>query len=112
MRVSLFVTCLNDTLFLQRGVAVLRLLDPEEVRLKQEMVASCEQLIGIFDRTKWQSSALLSFVPADSVSAILTVMGAPVQEWRDHGTDIVAARPEQVLRSPERLPWLRAERAS
>ena len=85
-------------------------LNPEEVRLKQELAAACERVIGIFDRTKWQRSALLSFVPADRVDAIVTDSGAPpelVQAWRGLGVEVVAAEPERVVRSLERPPDLR-----
>ena len=37
-------------------------LNPEEVRIKQEMADACERVVGIFDSTKWHRSALLSFV--------------------------------------------------
>jgi DeoR/GlpR family transcriptional regulator of sugar metabolism len=85
-------------------------LNPEEVRLKQEMAAACERVIGIFDRTKWQRSALLSFVPAERVDAIVSDSGAPaelVQGWRERGVEVVTAEPERVVRSLERLPGLR-----
>jgi DeoR family transcriptional regulator of aga operon len=80
-------------LSLERGLMD---LNPEEVRLKQEMAAACERVIGIFDRTKWNRTALLSFVPADRVDAIVTDDGAPpelVQAWREHGVEVVTAAP-------------------
>ena len=94
-------------LSLERGLMD---LNPEEVRLKQELAAACERVIGIFDRTKWQRSALLSFVPAERVDAIVTDRGAPselVQAWRRLGVEVVTAEPERVVRSFERPPDLR-----
>ena len=82
-------------------------LNPEEVRLKRELAAACERVIGLFDGTKWQRSALLSFVPADRVDAIVTDAGAPpalVRAWRELGVEVVTAEPEHVVRSLERLP--------
>jgi DeoR family transcriptional regulator of aga operon len=96
-------------LSLERGLMD---LNPEEVRLKQEMAAACERVIGIFDRTKWNRTALLSFVPADRVDAIVTDDGAPpelVQAWREHGVEVVTAAPGPGGRSLERLPGLRRE---
>jgi DeoR/GlpR family transcriptional regulator of sugar metabolism len=93
-------------LSLERGLMD---LNPEEVRLKQEMTAACERVIGVFDRTKWTRTALLSFVPTDRVDAIVTDTGAPaelVEAWRDRGVEVVTAEPEPV-RSIERLPGLR-----
>ena len=67
----------------------------------------CERVIGLFDGTKWQRSALLSFVPADRVDAIVTDAGAPpalVRAWRELGVEVVTVEPEHVVRSLERLP--------
>src|SRR3989454_5934056 len=63
-------------------------LNPDEVRIKQEMADSCEQVYGILDGTKWHRSALLSFCPADQVDAIVTDSSAPADEvaaWRAAG---------------------------
>ena len=49
-------------LSLERGLMD---LNPDEVRIKQEMADACEQVYGIFDGTKWHRSALLSFVPVE-----------------------------------------------
>ena len=46
-------------LSLERGLMD---LNPDEVRIKQEMADACEQVYGILDGTKWHRSALLSFV--------------------------------------------------
>jgi DeoR/GlpR family transcriptional regulator of sugar metabolism len=94
-------------LSLERGLMD---LNPEEVRLKHEMAAACERVIGIFDRTKWRRSALLSFVPAERVDTIVSDSGAPaelVEAWRARGVEVVTAEPERVGRSLERLPRLR-----
>ena len=47
-------------------------LNPDEVRIKQEMADACERVIGILDGTKWHRSALLPFVPPDQLDAIVT----------------------------------------
>jgi DeoR/GlpR family transcriptional regulator of sugar metabolism len=80
-------------LSLQRGLMD---LNPEEVRIKQEMANACERVVGIFDGTKWHRSALLSFVPMDRVDAIVTDSSAPDEEvaaWREHGVDVVTVEP-------------------
>ena len=73
-------------LSLERGLMD---LNPEEVRIKHEMAGACEQVIGIFDGTKWHRSALLSFVAADRVDAIITDSARPpaevVEAWRARG---------------------------
>ena len=69
-------------------------LNPDEVRIKQEMADACERVIGIVDGTKWHRSALLSFVPADGVDAIVTDATAPqdeVEAWRAGGVEVVTA---------------------
>ena len=47
-------------LSLERGLMD---LNPDEVRIKQEMADACEQVFGIFDGTKWHRSALLAVRP-------------------------------------------------
>ena len=98
-------------LSLERGLMD---LNPEEVRLKQELAAACERVIGIFDGTKWNRSALLSFVPAERVDAIVTDANAPdelVRAWRDRGVEVATAAPEHVVQPLERLPSLRRDLA-
>jgi DeoR/GlpR family transcriptional regulator of sugar metabolism len=85
-------------------------LNPEEVRLKRELAAACERVIGIFDSTKWQRSALLSFVPAERVDAVVTDADAPVDEieaWRARGVHVVTVEPSGGDRSPLRPRDLR-----
>ena len=75
-------------LSLERGLMD---LNPDEVRIKQEMAEACERVIAIVDGTKWHRSALLSFVPADGVHAIVTDTSAPAEEveaWRARGIDV------------------------
>jgi DeoR/GlpR family transcriptional regulator of sugar metabolism len=84
-------------------------LNPEEVRIKQELAAACTQVIGIFDSTKWHRTALLPFVATDHVHAIVTDTGAPsdrVQAWRKRGVEVVTGRPRRRPRTPEHLPRL------
>src|ERR671930_2073265 len=80
-------------LSLERGLMD---LNPDEVRIKQEMADACEQVFGIFDGTKWQRSALLSFVDSDRVDAIVTDSSAPLDEvdaWRARGAHVIAVEP-------------------
>ncbi len=74
-------------------------LNPEEVRVKDAMARACERVIGIFDATKWHRTALLSFVAADRVDAIVTDSAAPaeaVEAWRARGTEVVIADADAV----------------
>jgi len=90
-------TRIGKGFFGARGVSVergLMDLNPDEVRIKREMVEACERVIGIFDYTKWRQTALLSFVPAQRINAIVTDAGAPaelVQEWRERKVEVVTA---------------------
>src|SRR6476646_261592 len=82
-----------------RGISIergLMDLNPDEVRIKQEMAAACEQVYGILDGTKWHRSALLSFVAADHLAGIVTDSSAPSDEvdaWRAAGIHVIAADP-------------------
>jgi len=85
-------------------------LNPDEVRIKQEMAAACEQVIGIVDGTKWHRSALLSFAPSDGVHAIVTDESAPaeqVEAWRARGTQVTVAKVVHGERSSVRRVDLR-----
>src|SRR4051812_19163300 len=85
-------------------------LNPDEVRIKKEMADACEQVIGIFDGTKWHRSALLSFAPVDHVAAIVTDASAPaeqVEAWRARGVEVVTAAATSPERTPVRVPDLR-----
>lgn len=105
-------TRIDKGFFGARGLSLDRgLLDlnPDEVRIKQQMVAACERVIGLFDASKWQRSALLSFVPADRVHAIVTDAGAPaelVAGWRERGVEVHVAQPAATGSSSERVPDL------
>src|SRR6188472_590804 len=62
-------TRINKGFLGARGVSLergLMDLNPDEVRIKQEMADACEQVYGIFDGTKWHRSALLAFVPTEA----------------------------------------------
>src|SRR4051794_8797455 len=94
-------------LSLERGLMD---LNPEEVRIKQEMADACERVIGILDGTKWHRSALLSFCPSDHVDAIVTDSSAPVEEvhaWRASGVEVVTAEVVARERSSVRVRDLR-----
>src|SRR3954454_16161454 len=76
-------------------------LNPDEVRIKQEMADACEQVFGILDGTKWHRSALLAFVAADKLTAIVTDSSAPVDEveaWRAAGVAVTTADPRPADR--------------
>jgi DeoR/GlpR family transcriptional regulator of sugar metabolism len=78
-------------LSLERGLMD---LNPDEVRIKQEMADACDRVVAILDGTKWHRSALLSFVPAGNVHAIVTDVSAPAEQvgaWREQGIDVVVA---------------------
>jgi DeoR family transcriptional regulator, aga operon transcriptional repressor len=80
-------------LSLERGLMD---LNPDEVRIKQEMADACEQVYGIFDRTKWHRSALLAFAATADVTGVITDSGAPedeVKAWRAAGVEVITADP-------------------
>ena len=80
-------------LSLERGLMD---LNPDEVRIKQEMADACEQVFGIFDGTKWHRSALLAFVATEDLAGIVTDASAPSDEvtsWRAAGVDVVVVDP-------------------
>src|SRR5262245_54337005 len=85
-------------LSLERGLMD---LNPDEVRIKQEMGDACERVYGIFDGTKWHRSALLAFVRPDDLAGIITDSSAPadeVERWRSAGVEVIAVEP--VAREP------------
>jgi DeoR/GlpR family transcriptional regulator of sugar metabolism len=92
-------TRINKGFLGARGLSISRgLMDlnPDEVRIKQEMADACEQVYGIFDGTKWHRSALLAFVQVEDLAGIVTDSSAPaaeVAEWRAAGVDVVTVDP-------------------
>jgi DeoR/GlpR family transcriptional regulator of sugar metabolism len=71
-------------------------LNPDEVRIKQEMADACEQVYGIFDGTKWHRSALLAFVSVEELAGIITDSSAPtveVEAWRAAGVNVMCVDP-------------------
>src|SRR4029077_14796267 len=73
-------TLINKGFLGARGLSVergLMELNPDEVRIKQEMADACEQVYGIVDATKWHRSALLTFVSLDQLTGIVTASGPP-----------------------------------
>jgi DeoR/GlpR family transcriptional regulator of sugar metabolism len=106
-------TRINKGFLGARGVSVergLMDLNPDEVRIKQDMAEACERVIAIIDGTKWRRSALLSFVPAESVHAIVTDETAPAEQvraWRDRGVQVVVAALDGRERSTVRPMDLR-----
>jgi Transcriptional regulators of sugar metabolism len=92
-------TRINKGFLGARGLSISRgLMDlnPDEVRIKQEMADACEQVFGIFDGTKWHRSALLAFVQVEDLAGIVTDSSAPiaeVEEWRAAGVDVMTVDP-------------------
>jgi DeoR/GlpR family transcriptional regulator of sugar metabolism len=71
-------------------------LNPDEVRIKQEMADACEQVYGIFDGTKWHRSALLAFISIEELAGIITDSSAPpieVEAWRAAGVNVISVDP-------------------
>jgi DeoR/GlpR family transcriptional regulator of sugar metabolism len=71
-------------------------LNPDEVRIKQEMADACEQVYGIFDGTKWHRSALLAFISVEELAGIITDSSAPtieVEAWRAAGVNVISVDP-------------------
>ncbi len=80
-------------LSLERGLMD---LNPDEVRIKQEMADACERVYGILDGTKWHRNALLSFVSTDRLAGIVTDSTAPsaeVEAWRQAGIEVICTDP-------------------
>jgi DeoR/GlpR family transcriptional regulator of sugar metabolism len=89
-------------LSLERGLMD---LNPDEVRIKQEMADACERVYGILDGTKWHRNALLSFVSPDRLAGIVTDSSAPadgVEAWRRAGVEVICPDP-----GPGQTPPLR-----
>jgi DeoR/GlpR family transcriptional regulator of sugar metabolism len=92
-------TRINKGFLGARGVSLergLMDLNPDEVRIKQEMADACEQVHGIFDGTKWHRSALLAFVRPEELTGIVTDSSAPaleVEQWREAGVNVVTVDP-------------------
>src|SRR6478736_9303370 len=87
-------------LSLERGLMD---LNPDEVRIKQEMADACERVVCIADGTKWHRSALLSFVPPAGVHGIVTDTSAPedqVEAWRARGVEVAVAEVTDAVRAP------------
>ena len=101
-------TRINKGFLGARGLSVSRgLMDlnPDEVRIKQEMADACEQVYGIIDGTKWHRSALLAFVRPDDLAGIITDASAPAQEveaWRAAGVDVITV--EEGPQEPPVVP--------
>ena len=106
-------TRINKGFLGARGLSIergLMDLNPDEVRIKQEMADACEQVYGIFDGTKWHRSALLAFVPVAELAGIVTDSTAPaaeVEAWRAAGVDVVVADPGPHEPLPQRPRDLR-----
>jgi len=106
-------TLINKGFLGARGLSVergLMELNPDEVRIKQEMADACEQVYAIVDGTKWHRSALLSFVPTERVAMVITDSTAPADEvtrWRARGVDVVTADPKPGESAPPRPRDLR-----
>jgi DeoR/GlpR family transcriptional regulator of sugar metabolism len=94
-------------LSLERGLMD---LNPDEVRIKQEMADACEQVYGIVDGTKWHRSAFLPFVSTEDLSGVVTDSSAPldqVEAWRAAGLEVVVVDPGPREPAPVRPRDLR-----
>ena len=106
-------TRINKGFLGARGVSLergLMDLNPDEVRIKQEMADACEQVYGIFDGTKWHRSALLAFVPVEDLAGIVTDSSAPateVEQWREAGVNVLTVDPGPRQAPPVRPRDLR-----
>jgi len=106
-------TRINKGFLGARGLSIergLMDLNPDEVRIKQEMADACEEVVGILDGTKWHRSALLTFVAPDDVDAIVTDSSAPpeqVEAWKARDADVVVAEVKPRERAPIRTVDLR-----
>src|ERR687892_67993 len=84
-------------------------LNPDEVRIKSEMAAACERVIGILDGTKWHRTALLPFVTTDQLDAIVIDPAAPeteIEGWQRAGVETTRVEPLERAR-PAARPGLR-----
>ena len=86
-------------LSLERGLMD---LNPDEVRIKQEMADACEQVYGIFDGTKWHRSALLAVRRRSTSwrgsSPTRARRTAEVAAWRAAGVDVITVDPGRASR--------------
>src|SRR5947207_8408082 len=82
-------------------------LNPDEGTIQQEMADAEDPIFGNLDGTKWHRSALLSFVPIDELTGIVTDSTAPaddVESWRTAGVEVVVADPGPHDPPPPRPP--------
>jgi DeoR/GlpR family transcriptional regulator of sugar metabolism len=105
-------TRINKGFLGARGLSSRGLMDlnPDEVRIKQEMADACDQVYGIIDGTKWHRSALLAFVEIDRLKGIITDSSAPageVEAWREAGVDVITVEPSPRESPPHRPRDLR-----
>jgi len=106
-------TRINKGFLGARGLSIergLMDLNPDEVRIKQEMADACEQVWGLLDGTKWHRSALLSFVSLDDLTGIVTDPSAPaaeVEAWRGAGVEVIVADAARMEPLPVRPRDLR-----
>lgn len=64
-----------------------------EVAVKQAMVESAREVIGLADSTKWGKAGFATFAPMASVHKVITDAGAPadlVSELRERGIEVIA----------------------
>lgn len=102
-------TRIGKGFFGARGVSLdrgLMDLNPDEVRFKRDLADACECVVGVFDHTKWERSALLSFVPTQRIDSIVTddrAPGALIEHWRERKVNVVVAprSSDQVLSNKE-----------
>jgi DeoR/GlpR family transcriptional regulator of sugar metabolism len=107
---ALLGTHINQGFFGARGLDPshgLTDLNPDEVRVKRQLVDACERVIGIVDHTKWTQRGMMSFASPDQIETIVTDTWVPSDrqaEWEAAGVRVVAAEP--VVRDPVPHPEL------
>lgn len=85
---------LNIGFFSARGVAVgigTSEIDPDEVQVKQALIARCVQVVFLVDGSKWGQVAPYTIVPDTQLQHIITSSDAPrdeVQRFREMGVRV------------------------
>ncbi|MEN3284447.1 MAG: DeoR family transcriptional regulator, aga operon transcriptional repressor [Solirubrobacteraceae bacterium] len=105
-------TRINKGFLGARGLSIergLMDLNPEEVRIKQQMAGACDQVFGILDGTKWHRTALLSFVDSQALDGIVTDQSAPeaeVEAWRARSVAVTVVEAQDTQAPAVRPPDL------
>jgi DeoR/GlpR family transcriptional regulator of sugar metabolism len=66
-------------------------IDPDEVAMKQAMIARCVSPVLVLDASKWGQVAPYRVLPGNEVTCVITTTDAPddlVEQFREQGTEI------------------------